>query len=227
MQETFGAGDQAIRHVLFDMDNTLWDFVGAKREACRAVVEDLGAGDADALYQYFRRPGVGYEDLQNIRDYLSGLGAEREAYGRACWIYERAKLTTIRLFDGVEETLEAIAGAGLTMAVVTDAYSFQALTRLEQTGIKDYFSYLVTPDLTGRKKPDPVQFRCALHALSADPAETMVVGDSIRREVAPARALGMQAAYALYGDHSEGPEPICRPDYVLEEIRDLIPALGI
>lgn len=227
MQETFGPGDQAVRHVLFDMDNTLWDFVGAKREACRAVVDDLGAGDAEELYQYFRRPGVGYEDLQNIRDYLSGLGAEREAYGRACWIYERAKLTSIRLFDGVEETLEAIAGAGLTMAVVTDAYSFQALTRLEQTGIKDYFSYLVTPDLTGRKKPDPVQFRCALHALSADPAETMVVGDSIRREVAPARALGMQAAYALYGDHSEGPEPICRPDYVLEDIRELIPALGI
>ena len=57
-----------IQAVLFDMDNTLFDFLEAKLIACRRIVAHLGAGDAESLLQYFLRETAGFEDLENIQD---------------------------------------------------------------------------------------------------------------------------------------------------------------
>ena len=59
-----------IQAVLFDMDNTLFDFLEAKLVACRRIVEHLGAGDAESLLQYFLREDASFEDLGNIQDYI-------------------------------------------------------------------------------------------------------------------------------------------------------------
>ncbi len=228
MQETSGAGDRAVKAVLFDMDNTLWDFVAAKKAACRAVVEHAGAGDAEALYAYFRRPGVGFEDPSNVVEYLLDIGADRSRVMPCCKVYEKAKIASIRPYPGVRETLDALASADLSLAVVTDAHSSQARSRLRKAGLDDLFSCVVTPDISGQRKPDPASFLHALSTLSASPSDAMVVGDSIRREIEPGRALGMRTAYALYGDQSDGPVSLgSRPDYVLGSIRDLIAIIGI
>jgi len=44
-----------IRAVIFDLDNTLVDFVEAKMKACEAVVKRLGSGNAEELLKYFIR----------------------------------------------------------------------------------------------------------------------------------------------------------------------------
>ncbi len=37
--------DDICDAVLFDLDNTLVEFISAKRRACAAVIEELGCGD--------------------------------------------------------------------------------------------------------------------------------------------------------------------------------------
>ncbi|WP_165394837.1 HAD family hydrolase [Methanofollis fontis] len=214
-----------MKAVLFDMDNTLWDFVAAKREACRAVVEHAGKGDADELFSYFGRPGVGFEDPGNVIEYLLDIGANGSCVMPCCRVYEQVKLASIHLYPGVDETLETLVSAGLSLAVVTDAHSSQARARLSKAGIIEHFACIVTPDISGGRKPDHASFLHALRTLPAHPGDAMVVGDSIRREIEPAHALGMRTAYALYGDRSETGAPICRPDHVLDDIRDLIAIL--
>jgi len=227
MQETSGTGDRAVKAVLFDMDNTLWDFVAAKKAACRAVVEHAGSGDVEELYSYFRRLGVGFEDPGNVVEYLLDIGADPSCVMPCCKVYEKVKIASISPYPGVCETLETLASADLSLAVVTDAHSSQARARLRKAGLDDYFACVVSPDISGQRKPDPASFLHALSALSTAPSHAMVVGDSIRREIEPGRALGMRTAYALYGDQSDGPVPLCRPDYVLGSIRDLIAIVGL
>lgn len=48
-------------------------------------------------------------------------------------------------------------------------------------------------------KPTPVMYERILGDLSISPAEVLVVGDSVRRDLAPAAALGMEVAWAAYG----------------------------
>jgi putative hydrolase of the HAD superfamily len=51
----------------------------------------------------------------------------------------------------------------------------------------------------------------------------LLVGDSIRRDIAPAKELGMITAYAAYGDRNirARDPPDVRPDYDLSDIREL------
>jgi len=101
MQEIDGFGNRKIKPrkvkaVIFDMDNTLFDFVEAKLKACKAVVEYLGVGDEEELLKYFLRGIHGFEDLENIADYMLDKGIyNKEKYEECCRIYEEVKLSNI------------------------------------------------------------------------------------------------------------------------------------
>ena len=216
-----------IKGVIFDMDNTLFDFVQAKLEACARIVEYLGAGEQLELYSYFRRPGHGYEDQSNIADYMRDIGVYSDAgYFHCCRIYEKTKLETIRPYPNVYSTLDSLRKMELELAVVTDAHSKNAKARLDVTGLLDKFDLLVTYDMTGRKKPAPEVFFYVLKGLDLMPAETLYVGDSIRRDIEPASRIGMLTAHAAYGDRNSHEQKTMQPDHVLGNIIEVLDIVG-
>jgi putative hydrolase of the HAD superfamily len=210
------------------MDNTLFDFVRAKREACWCVVDYLGTGDPEALFSQFLRGIHGFEDHANIRDYLEELGVyEPGAFEVCCRTYEDVKLDLVEAYPGVEETLRCLADAGIGLAVVTDAEAIQARRRLEKTGLIDYFEAVVTPEVSGKRKPEPDSLLYALRRLEAAPAEAMMVGDSLVRDIAPGRHLGMVTAFAAYGDWRDSSPAEIEADIVLAEFAELPGYVGI
>ena len=228
MQAACGTRDNTVTAVVCDMDNTLFDLVGAKREACRCVVDYIGAGDPEALFTRFLRGVHGFEDHGNIRDYLEELGVyEPGAFEVCCRTYEDVKLDLVEAYPGVEETLRCLAGAGIGLAVATDAEAFQARRRLTKTGLIDYFEVVVTPEVSGRRKPEPDSLLYALRRLDAAPAEAMMVGDSPNRDIAPARHLGMVTAFAAYGDWRRSSAADVGADIVLAAFSELPGHVGI
>jgi len=228
MQETCRTRNYAVEAVLCDMDNTLFDFVRAKREACRSVIDYLGRGDPGTLFSQFLRGVHGFEDHENISDYLNGLGVyDLETFEVCCRIYEDVKLDLVEAYPGVEETLRALQESGIGLAVVTDAESFQARRRLEKTGLIDYFETVVTPDLSGRCKPEPDSLIYALRRLGSKPEEAMMVGDSAARDIAAGRRLGMVTAFAAYGDWRQSRVTDVGADIVLAEFAQLRRYLSI
>jgi putative hydrolase of the HAD superfamily len=187
--------------ILFDLDNTLVDLVHAKREACRAIVRETGAGDPGVLFSYFLREDHGFEDPRNILDFLSDHGIRSRETEEACIrTYEEVKIRCTWPYEGVPELLERLRGEGIPLAVVTDANRENAEKRMEKTGISGFFECLVTPESTGTWKPSPEPFLHALQELGIAAVEGLAVGDSPRRDIAPARAIGLTTVYAAYGD---------------------------
>ncbi len=230
MQAPYGTRHTAVEAVLCDMDNTLFDLIGAKREACRCVVDYLGTGDPESLFSQFLRGIHGFEDHENIRDYLESLGVyEERAFEVCCRTYEDVKLSLVEAYPGVEETLRCLRDAGIALAVVTDAESSQAHRRLEKTGLIDYFETVVTPpEVSGRRKPEPDSLVYALRRLDAAPARAMMVGDSLVRDIAPGgRDLGMVTAFAAYGDWRDGSVAEITADIVLAEFGELTDHLAL
>jgi putative hydrolase of the HAD superfamily len=218
-----------LKAILFDMDNTLFDFVAVKLIACREILSYLGEGnrsvkqDPAELFSYFLRGTYGFEDYENIKDYMQ----ERQlftakGYRDCCEIYEREKLQNLELYPGVRDTLEDLKKLGLKLAIITDADGFHARARLTKVDLLDFFKLLVSADMTGTKKPDPAHFLYALDALGLKPEESLVVGDNIKRDMAPARRLGLRTAYASYGDwrHAEKKERCF--DFQLNAFQDLM-----
>ena len=104
-------------------------------------------------------------------------------YRQCCEIYEREKLQNLELYPGVRDTLDKLKTFGLKLAIITDADRCHALSRLTRVELMDSFDILVAADMTGTKKPDPAHFLFALQALGIKPEESLVVGDSIRRDI--------------------------------------------
>jgi len=228
MQKPYGTRHTTVEAVLCDMDNTLFDLVRAKREACRCVIDYLGTGDPELLFLQFLRGVHGFEDYANIRDYMNDLEVyEERAFEVCCRNYEDVKLSLVEAYPGVEETLQQLRDAGIALAVVTDAEATQARRRLTKTGLIDYFETVVTPEVSGRRKPEPDSLLYALRRLDAAPARSVMVGDSLVRDIAPGRDLGMVTAFAAYGDWRDSSVPEIKADIVLTEFAELAGHLGI
>lgn len=218
-----------LKAILFDMDNTLFDFIAAKLGACREILSYIGkengdtAGEPSEFFRYFLRGIYGFEDYENIRDYMQERNLfTAQGYRECCEIYEREKLQNLELYPAVMDTLDKLRELGLKLVIITDADRHHALARLTKVGLLKYFDLLVTADMTGTKKPDPAHFLFALEALGTKPGEALVVGDSIKRDIVPARKLGLRTAYASYGDWRPGEETDQFFDFRLSTFSDLL-----
>ncbi|MDI9609161.1 MAG: HAD-IA family hydrolase [Candidatus Verstraetearchaeota archaeon] len=215
-----------IKAVLFDMDNTLMDFVYAQVGACRAVAALLGRGNGLDLLDLFIRSHGEYESYSVIADYMASIGAYGfDLYFECCEVYDRTKLDLIRPYEGVEPMLRSLRNMGVKTALVTNARRVNTAIRLERTRLREYFDVVVTADDTERVKPDPRHLEVALSLLKVGPEEALFVGDSIQRDVKAAKRIGIKAAYAHYGDCNFFEVRDERPDYLLCKPMDLIRVL--
>jgi putative hydrolase of the HAD superfamily len=206
------------------MDNTLFDFVEAKLIACAAVISYVQVPvEPVVLLKYFLRPLHGFESHENIRDFLHDNNRFSEtAFTQCCAIYDEEKIAAITPYPHVVETLSALRDRGLKLAVVTDAHNGNALKRLKKAGLEEFFDAVITMDMHGKAKPSPEPFLLGMQLLGVSANETMLVGDSIRRDIVPAKALGMLAVHAAYGDRNfhEGEQD--GADCVIHGIREVI-----
>lgn len=224
VQEMAGPATAQPDAILFDLDNTLCTFVDAKQAACDAVISAAGAGNGADLFAYFLRPVHNFEDHAHITDYLTDIGIyspDLDALARNT--YETIKLDTISLYPGVIEALELFRDAGVKMAVVTDAHSIQARARMGRLDIDRFFEVLITPDMTGKRKPDHTQFLVAMERLHAEISSTWVVGDSMHREIKPGREIGLTTVFAKYGEWFHHDLPEVTPHFILENFCELVP----
>jgi len=214
--------NKPVRALLFDMDNTLFDLVGAQMAACNAVTRSFGLEGEDQLFPYFLRPTHGFESHLNILDFMQDRGiAAPGSYEKARRMYEEEKLHAIVPYPGVVETLGLIRGTGLPMGIVTDAHSRDAVRRLERAGLMGFFSGMVTWDLVRVKKPGHEPFIAALEMLRSTADEVLLVGDSPRRDIEPGRTLGFRTVYARYGDRFSDDRSGVRADYTIDAMQEL------
>ncbi len=212
-----------IKAVIFDLDNTLVDFVEAKVKACRAVVKRIGCGDANELLQYFLRRRHGFESHENIADYLRDKGVySDELYKECCRIYEKVKLESIRLYPGIKNVLSSLKQRGIKLAVVTDAENGHAISRLQKADLLKYFDVVVSADMTGKRKPEPDSLLLALKKLGVKAEEAAIIGDSLHRDIEAGKRLGMLTVYAAYGDRNFFESRKGEADFVAREPEEIV-----
>ena len=96
---------------------------------------------------------------------------------------------------------------------------------MKKAGLEEFFDAVITKDMSGKAKPSPEPFLLAMKKPGVNASETMLVGDSIRRDIVPAKALGMLAVHAVYGDRNFHEGEQGGADCVISEIREVIGVL--
>ncbi len=197
-----------IRGVIFDIDNTLTDFMKMKRTAVDAAVEGMMdgglPGKKEALvtefFEHYWKEGI--ED-QKIFDKIlkAKLGhIDYKILASGILAYRRSKNGTMTLYPRVNQTLMELMKMGIKLTVLSDAPKMEVWLRIVSLGLHHYFDEIITSEDFGVKKPDPKPFRKALEVLGTKPEETFMVGDWPDRDVKGAKAAGIRAVWAKYGD---------------------------
>jgi putative hydrolase of the HAD superfamily len=197
-----------IKAVIFDLDNTLLDFISMKESAVTSAVHAMiEAGlDLDEKSSYERiitlYQETGWENQQIFDIFLKEKTGEVDNKYLAAAIvsYRRAREATLRLYPDVQRTLNVLAKMGLKLAVVSDAPSREAWMRIYYLNLHHVFDLVLTFDDVGERKPSPKGFEMALEKLGIKTDEALMIGDWPERDVAGASKLGIKTIYAKYGD---------------------------
>lgn len=112
------------------------------------------------------------------------LGQRKEVY------YREAVRGHVRLLPGVERWLRLGRERGCRQAIASSGPMSNVVAVVGALGIADYFDALVSGAFLPHSKPDPAVFLQAAAALGAEPAESLVIEDSIAG-VEAARRAGM------------------------------------
>lgn len=197
-----------IRALIFDLDNTLTDFMKMKEAAVVAGVEamiDMGlpltAAEARRrTFAIYDREGI---ESQQVFDHLLAevCGEVRpEILAAGIVGYRRARESVLVLYPHVRMTLLELLRRGFRLAVVSDAPALQAWQRLHQLALEHIFRPVVTFDDTGERKPSPKPFQRALELLDVRADEALMIGDWPERDMIGARGVGIRTIFARYGD---------------------------
>jgi putative hydrolase of the HAD superfamily len=197
-----------IKAIIFDLDNTLLDFIKMKQFAVKVAITAMNeAGlhvDEKTAYQdifdlYMEK---GWENQQVFDDYLTQTTGEVSHKILAAGIvsYRRAREATLLVYPNVNKTLIQLIKMGIKLAVVSDAPSREAWMRLYYLNLHHVFDPVLTFDDTGVRKPSPKPFKLALKGLNVKPEEALMIGDWPERDVVGAGQIGMKTVFARYGD---------------------------
>lgn len=185
--------------ICLDADDTLWHNMRFFDRAEQAVVDmltpfaDAGiARDAMTAAEIRNLPLYGYGaksfTLSMIETALE-FGADADAVRAILHAGRELMAHPVELFDGIADTLEALAERG-PLILVTKGDLFHQETKLAASGLGDRFHGI---EIVSDKKAETFERLFARHG--ADPARCVMAGDSLRSDIHPALAAGAWAAY--------------------------------
>jgi len=217
-----------VRLIIFDLDNTLTDFVKMKDRAIEAAVQAMiDAGlmftperIRSEIYRIYDEEGIEYQKVFN-KLLLSLLGRiDYKIIAAGIVGYRRAREASLVLYPHVKVTLIELIKRGLKLAVVSDAPRQEAWLRLCYLQLHHIFDTVITYDDTGEYKPSPAPFKKVLETLNVEPGEAIMVGDWPERDIVGAAELGIRTVFAKYGDTFGTRDS--GADYEIEDIYELV-----
>ena len=105
------------------------------------------------------------------------------------------------------------------LGVVSNFYG-NLSTVCDNAQVRRYFGVIVDSARVGLSKPDPRIFMKALDALGIEPVRAVMVGDSLARDMAGARAAGLPHIWLTPAPERQG-RPCGPGDRVIRSLRDL------
>ena len=220
-----------IRAVIFDLDNTLTDFVTMKDRAIEAAVGamyDMGLPlspeeSFGRIYAIYDQEGIEYQSVFDhlLRDVYGHVPASILAAGIIA--YRKARDSTLVLYPHVKLMLMELLRRGIRLAVLSDAPRLQAWQRIHHLSLQHVFEHVITFDDTGERKPAAAPFRRAMELLGLPAEQLLMVGDWPERDMRGAGALGIRTVYARYGDTKDTVRS--GADYEIDDAIELLDVL--
>lgn len=224
-------GRYAYDWILFDLDETLFDFPG--HEALLAMLTQVGLEPhATVLAEYkqtnhtlWERFNAGQIDAHHLQhERFVGIGQLTGHHPLELnRLYLEAIIALSRPLDGVMETLGRLRGR-IGMGIITNGFSLPQRGRLQRHQLDTWFNPVLVSDEVGLSKPHGGIFELALSQLPvSEPRRVLMVGDNPLADIAGAAEAGLSTCWYDPGFS----DTVCHPTHHIHHISQLLDVIGI
>jgi putative hydrolase of the HAD superfamily len=209
-----------MRAILFDFGGTLdgpFHWLDRFLTYYRASGLRLSRDELDSAYAYATRRA--YDDSERLREYGLARLVEYLVGAHFDWLLERGPLklrgelgrSGVRRSQIVEqisggfvgETARGLERSGQVLGTLKSRFSLGVVSNfygnldhvLAEAGIAELLGTIADSTRLGFFKPDVRIFNEALHKLGVAPGDAVMVGDSLEKDCAPARSLGLKTIW--------------------------------
>jgi len=219
----------SIRAVLFDVGGPLDSEEQSERlidANIRAALAAEGIIVSDDRYAAACKAVVDSFAPDAYRALLWGFSSHDRAAAERLAAVDVSAGRFFELRPGIAELLERVKTRGLLLGLAANQPA-KAIDELDRQGIGHFFDHREVSGHHGFRKPDVRLFLHACRDLDVVPEETVMVGDRIDNDIAPAKALGMAAILFRTGRHAaQQPRSLAEvPDAVVATVAQLEAAI--
>jgi len=203
----------AYKTVVFDLDGTLIDSYQGIARAFQQALLYKGVEESVETIKSLIGPPLsrtivtrygfteeeGREAMKRHREYLQTKG-----------IYE------CRVFGGIEELLQTLRGADITLAIASNKPDYATFAQLEHLGLRKYFASVVCNDERQTRGTKCDFIRIALEECGVgDKSAAIMIGDR-GEDIRCGTDNGLNTIAVLYGYGTEEELRACGPTYTVK-----------
>ncbi|OMF25665.1 pyrophosphatase PpaX [Paenibacillus sp. FSL H8-0548] len=211
-----------IKTMLFDLDGTIID---TNELIIRSFIDSLQGVTPVGFGREHIIPSMGQPLTDQMR-LFSGLQDVTHLVAAYREINLRLHDEYVKAFDYVIDVIARLHGEGIQIGVVTTKMRLTTERGLKYVGLSDYIDAIVTIDDVVNPKPHAEPVSRAIELLGAEPASTMMVGDStvdIESAIA-AGAIAVGVAWSLKGEQKLKE---AGAHHIIHDMRDLYSFVGL
>ncbi|GAA2276669.1 HAD family hydrolase [Actinomadura luteofluorescens] len=193
-----------IEAVLWDVDDTIFDFTGSERTGLLShfEAEGLPTGEA-ALARWHRITETARRDLaagrQTYDEYRRGrvrtfVDRPLSDIDADAW-HDRYEALFEAAWSAFPDAAPALDALPYRQGILSNSTTVHQERRLTALGLRHHFEVLLCSDRLGCAKPDPQAFLAACAALESPPARVAYVGDKLDVDAEGARNAGLHAVW--------------------------------
>jgi len=207
-----------INHIFFDLDHTLWDFDKNSALAFERVFKyrniPLEINNFLEVYlpvnfkywERYRNDEVSKEALRygRLKDSFDLLKfeADKDLIDNIAIDYIEYLPDHNYLLDGGKEVLDYLR-ENYVLHIITNGFEEVQHKKLINSGIHEYFTTVTTSEEAGVKKPNKQIFEIALKKSSANPQNSIMVGDNFEADCTGAQNCGIKPIFFDYYGNKE------------------------
>lgn len=202
-----------IRHLFFDLDNTLWDYRRNAKIILAKLFEEFQIQEKyaftfnefypfyyesnESLWADLRDQKVTKEELRIRRfpEAFNNLGISDPDFALD---FEERFVNEVTdsnyMVEGTEELLEYLKGK-YTLHILSNGFEQVTHRKIENSIIREYVKTITTAESAGAPKPDPIAFQTALDKAGAGKEESIYIGDDWIADMVGATRFGMKAIF--------------------------------
>ena len=222
-----------IKGVVFDLDNTVYDYDACHEKAVKKlstfVCEKYGISMNEFEYNFNKAKtdvknqlgdtGSSHNRMLYMQIFLENIGLRPTEGALDLYdIYWNELLANIKLFPYVVRLMNELKERGIKILILTDLTAHIQHRKIAKIGLSEYIDVFVSSEEAGEEKPSKRAFDRLLLKAKLNAEELLMIGDSQTKDIDGSKASGLKAL--LYKkENRDSMDEICM-EYI-DEINQL------